>query len=168
LLAAARSQPLAGMALREALAAGADTGQVRAALALLAARGSRWGEAAAQAWGALTAAQGTFRHPFPGEFLTQALDRITLDGPPPLADSVMAVAVASRPGMARYRELRALAAVRAGSCDVAVSEFIEMLQFGIERQDGPALVRQCRAMGQASEARPAPGVVERRRGKGSN
>ena len=92
----------------------------------------------------------------------------TLDGPPSLADSVMAVAVASRPGMARYRELRALAAVRAGSCDVAVSEFIEMLQFGIERQDGPALVRQCRAMGQASEARPAPWVVERRRGKGSN
>ena len=46
LLAAARNQPVAAMALREALAAGADTGQVRAALALLAARGSRWGEAA--------------------------------------------------------------------------------------------------------------------------
>ena len=77
--------------------------------------------------------------------------------------------MASRPGMARYRELRALAAVRAGSCDVAVSEFLEMLQFGIERQDGPALVRQCQAMRPASGARPGPprGVVERK-GKGSN
>ena len=36
LLAAARNKPLAGMALREALTAGADTAQVRAGLALLA------------------------------------------------------------------------------------------------------------------------------------
>src|SRR5258705_5946680 len=51
LLAAARSKPLATMALRHALAAGADTGPLRAAPASLAARGSRWGEAAAQARG---------------------------------------------------------------------------------------------------------------------
>src|SRR6266849_3281991 len=89
LLAAARNKPLAAVALREALAAGADTGQVRAALALLAARESRWGEAASQARRALDAARGTFRHPFPGEFLSQALGQIALDAPPRLADSLL-------------------------------------------------------------------------------
>src|SRR6266566_363794 len=68
LLAAAQNKPLAGLALREALAAGADTAQVRAALSLLAARNSRWREAAFQARGSLAVAQGTFRHTFPGEF----------------------------------------------------------------------------------------------------
>jgi predicted membrane-bound spermidine synthase len=65
LLAAARSKPLAGVALREALAAGADTAQIRAALSLVAVRGSRWAEAAYQARGALAAARGTYRHPPP-------------------------------------------------------------------------------------------------------
>ncbi len=143
LLAAARSQPLAGTALREALAAGADTAQVRAALALLAVRGSRWDEAASQARGALSAAQGTFRHPFPGEFLTQALDQIALDAPPGLADSVLRYAARRRPGSARYRELAAVAALRAGRCEAAAASFVELLEFALQRDNGPALVREC-------------------------
>ena len=143
LLAAARSKPLAAMALRAALAAGADTGQVRAALALLAARGSRWGEAASQARGALSAARGTFRHPFPGEFLTQALGQIALDAPPGLADSLLSYAAGRRPGSARYRELAAVAALRAGRCDDAAAGFVELLDFALQRENGPALVREC-------------------------
>jgi spermidine synthase len=143
LLAAARNRPLAGTALREALAAGADTGQVRAALALLAARGSRWGEAASQARGALSAARGTFRHPFPGEFLSQALGQIALDAPPGVADSLLRYAAARRPGSARYRELAAVAALRAGRCEEAAAGFVELLGFAIQRDDGPALVREC-------------------------
>ena len=143
LLAAARNQPVAAMALREALAAGADTGQVRAALSLLAARGSRWGEAASQARGALSAAQGTFRHPFPGEFLSQALGQIALDAPPALADSLLSFAVGRRPGSARYRELAAVAALRAGRCEDAAVSFVELLDFAVQRDNGPALVRDC-------------------------
>jgi len=143
LLAAARNKPLAMLALKEALSAGADTGQVRAALSLLAARSSRWGEAANQARGSLTAARGTFRHPYPGEFLTQALGQIALDAPPALADSVLSYAVARRPGSARYRELAAVAALRAGRCEDAAAGFVELLDFAIERANGPALVRDC-------------------------
>jgi len=164
LLAAARNQPVAAMALREALAAGADTGQVRAALALLAARGSRWGEAASQARGALGAAQGTFRHPFPGEFLSQALGRIALDAPPGLADSLLSFAVGRRPGSARYRELAAVAALRAGRCEAAAASFVELLDFAVQRDNGPALVRDCWAT-QDSTARTggaARGAAARR------
>ena len=143
LLAAARNQPLAAIALREALAAGADTGQVRAALALLAARASRWGEAASQARAALGAAQGTFRHPFPGEFLSQALGQIALDAPAALADSLLSFAVGRRPGSARYRELAAVAALRAGRCEDAAASFVELLDFAVQRDNGPALVREC-------------------------
>src|SRR5439155_844925 len=82
----------------ETRAAGADTAQARAALALLAVRGSRWSEAAIQARGALSAAEGTFHHPFPGEFLSQALGQIALDAPAPQADSVLGYAAARRPG----------------------------------------------------------------------
>ncbi|HWC73052.1 MAG TPA: fused MFS/spermidine synthase, partial [Gemmatimonadales bacterium] len=127
LLAAAQNRPLAGVALREALAAGADTAQARAALALVAVRSSRWSEAAFQARAALAAARGTFRHPFPGEFLTQSLGQIALDAPPPLADSLLAYAVARRPGSARYRELAAVAALRAGRCEDAAATFVELL-----------------------------------------
>jgi alkylhydroperoxidase/carboxymuconolactone decarboxylase family protein YurZ len=151
LLAAARNRPLAATALREALAAGADTGQVRAALALLAARGSRWEEAASQARGALSAAQGTFRHPFPGEFLTQALGQIALDAPPGLADSLLRYAAGRRPGSARYRELAAVAALRAGRCEDAAAGFVELLDFALRRENGPALVRECRATQDSTE-----------------
>ena len=100
LLAAAHNAPLAGVALREALAAGADTAQVRAALSLLAVRSSRWREAAFEAHGALAAARGTFRHPYPGEFLTQALSQIALDAPAPLADSLLSYVIERRPELA--------------------------------------------------------------------
>jgi len=151
LLAAARNKPLAGMALREALAAGADTGQVRAALALLAARGSRWGDAASQARGSLSAARGTFRHPFPGEFLSQALSQIALDAPPGLADSLLSYAAGRRPGSARYRELAAVAALRAGRCEDAAASFVELLDFAVQRDNGPALVRECWATQDSTE-----------------
>jgi len=160
LLAAARSQPRAGMALREALAAGADTAQVRAALALLAVRGSRWDEAASQARGALSAAQGTFRHPFPGEFLTQALDQIALDARPGLADSLLRYAAGRRPGSARYRELAGVAALRAGRCEDAAASFVELLEFALQRDNGPALLRECWASqdstGRTGGANPSP------------
>ena len=143
LLAAARSKPFAASALRDALAAGADTAQIRAAMSLLAARGSRWAEAASQADGALAAAQGTFRHPFPGEFLSQALGRIALDAPAQLADSVLRYAAARRRGSARYLELAAVAALRAGRCEDAAAGFVELLDFALQRENGPALVRDC-------------------------
>ena len=143
LLAAARKRPLAGTALREALSAGADTGQVRAALSWLAVRSSRWSEAASQARDALSAARGTFRHPFPGEFLTQSLSQIALDAPPGMADSLLSYAATRRPGSARYRELAAVASLRAGDCEAAAASFIELLDFALERENGPALVREC-------------------------
>jgi spermidine synthase len=152
LLAAARGKPLALMTLREALAAGADTAQIRAAMSLLAVRGSRWGEAVSQARGALSVAQGTFRHPFPGEFLTQALGQIALDAPPGPADSLLSYAARRRPGSARYRELAAVAALRAGRCEDAAASFVELLDFALQRDNGPALVRECWAM-QDSTAR---------------
>jgi predicted membrane-bound spermidine synthase len=150
LLAAAQNKPLAGLALREALAAGADTAQIRAALSLLAARNSRWGEAAFQARASLAAAQGTFRHPFSGEFLTQAMGRVALDAPPELADSVLSYAVLRRPGSARYRELSAAAALRAGRCEAAAETFVALMDFAIRRENGPALVRECWAGQRAS------------------
>ena len=143
LLAAARSKPFAASALRDALAAGADTAQIRAAMSLLAVRGSRWAEAASQAGGALAAAQGTFRHPFPGEFLSQALGQIALDAPAQLADSVLRYAAARRRGSARYLELAAVAALRAGRCEDAAAGFVELLEFALQRENGPALVREC-------------------------
>jgi hypothetical protein len=151
LLAAARRQPLAASALRDALSAGADTAQVRAALSWLAVRRSRWNEAASQAREALTAALGTFRHPFPGEFLTQSLDQIALDAPPALADSLLRYAIERRPGSARYRELAAIAALRAGRCRAAAAGFIELLSFAVERENGPALVRACWASQDSTE-----------------
>lgn len=129
--------------LRAALSAGGDTAQTRAALALLAARDSLWRAAAAETRSALAAGTGTFRRPNASYFLSDALARLGLDGPPALADSVLEYAVQRRPAVARYRELRAVAALRAGRCDVAAEAFIGLLDFGIERVDGPALVREC-------------------------
>ncbi|PYO94523.1 MAG: hypothetical protein DMD62_05345 [Gemmatimonadetes bacterium] len=165
LLAAARSKPLAAMALREALAGGADTGQIRAAMSLLAVRGSRWEEAVSQARSALESARGTFRHPFPGEFLTQALGQIALDAPPQMADSLLSYAADRRPGSARYRELAAVAALRAGHCEAAAASFVELLDFALRRDNGPALVRECwiaqdssARTGGAGRGRGAPGT----------
>ncbi len=159
LLAAAHNVPSAGVALREALAAGADTAQVRAALSLLAVRGSRWREAAFEAHGALAAAQGTFRHPFPGEFFNQALGRIALDAPAPLADTLLTYVAARRPGSARFLELAAVAALRAGRCEDAAARFVELLDFALAKEDAPALVRQCWADQRATGAESrSPGV----------
>lgn len=162
LIATARQEPAAraGGFLNAALAAGSDTAQARAALALLAVRDSLWKRGASEALGALAAGRGTFRHPYAASFLTEALNHLALDAPPALADSVTAFAVARRPGMVRYRELRALAAVRAGSCDVAATEFIAMLQFGVQREDGPALVHQCWMEKTNGPKTGRPGVVE--------
>jgi len=77
--------------------------------------------------------------------LFEALSQLALDGPPALADSLLEYAVARRPGAARYRELRAVAALRAGRCEEAATVFVALLDFGIERENAPALVRECRA-----------------------
>jgi len=166
LLAAVRNKPLAGVALRDALAAGADTVQIRAALSLLAVRSSRWPEATFQARAALAAAKGTIRHPFPGEFFTQAMGQFALRAPPELADSMLTYAVTRRPGSARYREFAAAAALRAGKCDNAAAALVALMDFAVMRDDGPSLVRECwasqdstgrtGAAGHGAAARPAP------------
>ena len=164
LLAAARNRPLAEMALREALVAGGDTAQLRAALSLVAVRGSRWRDAAFQARGALAAGRGTYRHPFAGEFLTQALGQIALDAPAPLADSLLSYAVDRRPGSARYRELAAAAALRAGRCEDAAAIFVALLDFAVSRENGPALVRQCWDQQATSGGTGSPGAGTERSG----
>jgi spermidine synthase len=145
IIATARSEPPRHVRalLLGALAAGADTAQAQAALALLAARAGQWRDAGAGAMASLRAAQGTFRHPFAPAFLPEVLAELAFEGPPPFADSVLAYAAGRRLGSARYRELHAVAALRAGRCDVAAERLIELVDFGIERADGPALVREC-------------------------
>jgi len=142
-IATARNNREARRFLAGALAAGGDTAQARAALALIAARDSQWVDAAANARASLTAARGTLRHPFAAQFLAEALSRLAFDGPPATADSVLEYAVARRPAAARYRELRGVSALRAGHCDAAATVFVELVDFGIEQDNAPALVREC-------------------------
>jgi len=130
--------------LARALAGGADSAETRAALATLAAREKRWAEAAALARAAFTGAAGTLRHPYPRAWLVEALTRVVQAGPAEAADSLLADAVRGRPGWSTLHELRAFAALRVGRCDVAVKEFLLLLDFGIERDDGPDLVIRCR------------------------
>ncbi len=155
LIATSRREATAAPALRAALGAGADTAQIDAALALLAVRDSRWAEAAAEARRSLAAARGTFRHPFPPQFLTEALTRLALEGPPEVADSALRYAVQRRPGSSRLREASAVAALRAGHCEDAAAAFIELLQFAVERENGPALVRDCWLRASTTERPPA-------------
>jgi len=143
MIATAKQRPDARRLLAGALAAGGDTAQAQAALALLAERDSSWSVAATNARGALAAAHGTFRHPFPSQFLPEVLSRLAFDGPAAVADSVLEYAVARRPGAARYKELRAVAALRAGHCEAAATVFVELVDFGIERDNAPGLVREC-------------------------
>jgi len=75
-----------------------------------------------------------------------------LDAPAQLADSVLRYAAARRRGSARYLELAAVAALRAGRCEDAAAGFVELLDFALQRENGPALVRECWA-GQDSTAR---------------
>jgi hypothetical protein len=54
------------------------------------------------------------------------------------------MAARGRDGWYRLHELRTVTALRSGQCDVAAQEFLVLLEFGIEPEDGPALVNQCR------------------------
>src|SRR5213592_3986045 len=130
--------------LARALAGGADSAETRAALATLAARDKRWREAAALARAAFTGAPGTLRHPYPRAWLGEALTSVVQAAPAEAADSLLADAVRGPPGWSTLHELRAFAALRVGRCDVAVKEFLLLLDFGIERDDGPDLVMRCR------------------------
>jgi len=71
------------------------------------------------------------------------MNHVALDAPPALADSLLRYAVLRRPGSARYREFAAAAALRAGRCEEAAATFVELLDFAIRRENGPALVREC-------------------------
>jgi len=110
----------------------------------VAARAKDWTRAAADARAALATARGTLRHPYPREWLGNALTRIVLEGPPRVADTLMRQAVAGRDGWSKLHELLAVAALRAGRCEDAVQQFVLLLEFGIQRDDGPPLVARCR------------------------
>src|SRR5256885_222947 len=135
---------LARPLLSGALAAGADTSEVRAALAAVAAREKRWADAAAQVRAAVAASRATLRHPYPREELSDALTRFALEGPRQVADTLMQEATERRDGWSKLHGLSAIAALRAGRCEEAVRQFILLLEFGIERDDGPPLVARCR------------------------
>jgi len=134
----------AGALLRRALAGGADGAEIHAGLAVLAGRARRWDAAARETRAALATAKSTLRHPYPRDLLTAALDPIAVDAPAALAESLLAAAVASRGGYARFHELHGIASIRAGRCDTAADEFLTLLEFGITRADGPELVARCR------------------------
>jgi hypothetical protein len=130
--------------LARALRGGADTAEAQAALAALAVRHQRWGEAERRVRAALAMGRGTFRRPYPRAWLAEALTEVAQKGPVPMADSLLADALPTRPGWPTLHELRAVAALRAGRCDVAMQEFVELLEFGIQHDEGPAHVMRCR------------------------
>jgi spermidine synthase len=134
--------------LREAVRAGSDTALAEAALAALAARdgagNGRWTELAGHARAALAASRNTLRHPFPRDWLGMGLSAIATDGPAPLADSLLAAAQKARPSWPALYEMGATAALRRGRCDEATERLLTLLEFGIERADGPARVERCR------------------------
>ena len=132
--------------LQGAVAAGAYPAEARAVLAALAARDQRWGEVGAEMRRALAAAPhpSTFRHPFPRDWLGEALTPLALDGPPALADSVLTQAMETRPGWPSLYELKGVVAIRLGHCEEAAERFLTLLDFGLERSDGPELVTRCR------------------------
>src|SRR5207247_2469622 len=86
-------------ARRAAPTGGADEAEARAVLAVLAAREQRWGETGAELRRALAAAPrpSTFRRPYPRDWLGDALTPFALDGPAPLADTLLAQALDTRP-----------------------------------------------------------------------
>ncbi|HEV8264335.1 MAG TPA: fused MFS/spermidine synthase [Gemmatimonadales bacterium] len=136
--------PRARALLLEGLARGGDTALAHAGLAVLAAQGSRWNEAALEARRALATARGSFHRPFPFGSLGDALGQLAQQGPPPLADSMLVEAIAKQPGWPRLYELRAVVALRDGRCEEAVTHLVELLEFGIQRSDAPALLAECR------------------------
>ena len=130
--------------LGAAVAAGSDTALADAALSLVVARERHWKEVGAYARASLAVARNTLRHPFPRDWLGGALRLIALDGPAPLADSLLAEAQGQRPGWAELYELRSVAALRGGRCEEAAQHLLTLLEFGIQREDGPDLLRRCR------------------------
>ncbi len=130
--------------LTQALSRGSDTGQAAAGLAALAARDGRWAEAGAWTRAAVRVGRGTYRHPFPVDALRETLTSVALRAPPALADSLLAAALAARPGWATLYELRAVVALRDGRCDAAVAAFVELASFGMEPADAPERVERCR------------------------
>ena len=130
--------------LGAAIAAGSDTALGDAALSLVVAREQHWREVGMYARASLAAARNTLRHPFPRDWLGGALQLIALDGPAALADSLLAEAQGKRPGWAEPYELRSVAALRAGRCEEAAQQLLTLLEFGIQREDGPGLLRRCR------------------------
>lgn len=145
LLAVSRDQPVQARVLLDlALAAGADSGRVFAGLAQLEVRDTLWGRAITYVRASLAGNRNTFRSPFPRDLLTPTLTELALHGPAAAADSLLAEAISVRPGWARLYELRALTAIRAGACETAAEQFLTLLRFGLEREDGPGLVQLCR------------------------
>ncbi len=130
--------------LTQALSRGSDTGQAAAGLAALAARDGRWAEAGAWTRAAVRVGRGTYRHPFPVDALRETLTSVALRAPPALADSLLAAALAARPGWATLYELRAVVALRDGRCDAAVAAFVDLASFGVEPADAPERVERCR------------------------
>jgi spermidine synthase len=144
-LALARHHSAAARALlARALASGADSAQALAAMAALAAQDTLWSGVVTDVRAALEATRNTRRSPFPRDLLTPALTQLALQGPPATADDVLVETIRRRPGWWRPYELRALTALRERACDVAAEQFVELLDFGIRRSEGPALVAQCR------------------------
>ena len=84
------------------------------------------------------------RHAYPREWLSEALAQFTLNGPAATADSLLDAAVTGRSGWYKLHELRAVAALRVGRCDVAAEQFLALVDFGIELVDAPAWVERCR------------------------
>ena len=72
------------------------------------------------------------------------MTRLAQFGPPRQAQSLLAEAVERLPSWAALRDLHALAALRAGDCATGLRELRELLQFGMARGDGPALLQRCR------------------------
>ncbi len=136
-----RARPL----LIASLAAGADTSLARATLAVLAIGDRRWSDAAREIRAALARSRWTYRHPFPLDLLGEALSRFAFEGPAATADSLLRETIARKPGWARLYELRGLAALRARACAVAAESFLRLLEFGLERSDGPRRVAACRS-----------------------
>ena len=130
--------------LGAAVAAGADTALADAALALVVAREQHWLQVGMYTRALLKVARNTLRHPFPRDWLGGALQLIALNGPPALADSLLAEAEGKRPGWATLYELRSVAALRLGRCEDAARQLLTLIDFGIERADGPELLRRCR------------------------
>jgi spermidine synthase len=127
-----------------ALAAGADSGRVFAALALLHTRDSLWAAAIQDVEASLRAVHNTFRSPFPRDLFSPVLTDLAQFGPPPAVDNLLAELISARPGWARLYELRAMVALRGGACDVAGEQFLELREFGLHRDDAGELIRHCR------------------------